>query len=130
MAAARTLRPPLRAATMETLIGLLACTGMRDGEAFALDRADIDRANRPAADPRLASSASRARSSSTTRTLAALDAYLARRDELRPGGDRACVFVSSWGARLSHKSVHRSFEQIRRAVRRHLVAVRPAPEAA
>ena len=31
---------------METLIGLLACTGLRDGEAFALDRADIDRANR------------------------------------------------------------------------------------
>jgi integrase/recombinase XerD len=25
------------------------------------------------------------------------------------------VFVSSWGARLSHKSVHRSFDQIRRA---------------
>jgi integrase len=47
--------------------------------------------------------------------MAALDAYLARRDELRPGGDRVCVFVSSWGARLSHKSVHRSFDQIRRA---------------
>jgi integrase/recombinase XerD len=25
------------------------------------------------------------------------------------------VFVSCWGARLSHKSVHRSFEQIRQA---------------
>jgi integrase len=45
MAAARALRPALRAATMQTLIGLLACTGLRDGEAFALDRADIDRAN-------------------------------------------------------------------------------------
>jgi len=42
MAAARTLRPPLRAATLETLIGLLACTGLRVGEAFALDRADIE----------------------------------------------------------------------------------------
>src|SRR5207247_6413255 len=46
MAAARTLRPPLRGATMETLIGLLACTGIRDSEAFALDRSDIDRHNR------------------------------------------------------------------------------------
>jgi integrase/recombinase XerD len=46
MAAARTLRPPLRAATIETLIGLLACTGLRVSEAFALDRADIDAANR------------------------------------------------------------------------------------
>ena len=45
MVAARALRPPLRAATMETLIGLLACTGLRDSEAFALDREDIDRAN-------------------------------------------------------------------------------------
>ena len=38
----RQLRPPLRAATSETLIGLLACTGLRIGEAFALDRDDID----------------------------------------------------------------------------------------
>ena len=37
MAAARTLRPTLRAVTIETLIGLLACTGLRVGEAFALD---------------------------------------------------------------------------------------------
>src|SRR5688572_19385117 len=45
MIAARALRPALRAGTMETLIGLLACTGLRDSEAFALDRPDIDRAN-------------------------------------------------------------------------------------
>jgi integrase/recombinase XerD len=45
MTAARTLRPALRAATMEALVCLLACTGLRDGEAFALDRTDIDRAN-------------------------------------------------------------------------------------
>ena len=42
MAAARTLRPPLRAATCETLIGLIAATGMRSGEAVRLDRDDID----------------------------------------------------------------------------------------
>ena len=36
MAAARTLRPPLRAATYETLIGLIAATGMRSGEAVRL----------------------------------------------------------------------------------------------
>lgn len=44
-----------------------------------------------------------------------LDAYLARRDELRIGGDRTCMLVSCWGARLSHRSVHRSFEQVRQA---------------
>ena len=42
MAAARRLRPPLRAATFETLIGLLACTGLRIGEALRLDRDDVD----------------------------------------------------------------------------------------
>lgn len=33
---------PLRAATFQTMIGLLAATGMRVGEAIALDRRDID----------------------------------------------------------------------------------------
>jgi integrase/recombinase XerD len=42
MAAARALRWPLRAATYETLIGLIAVTGMRSGEAVRLDRDDID----------------------------------------------------------------------------------------
>jgi integrase/recombinase XerD len=114
MSTARALRPPLRAATMETLIGLLASTSLRDSEAFALNRADLDRAN----------SLLRVRDSKFGKsrevlihdtTIAALDTYLARRDQLRHGGDRVCVFVSSWGARLSHKSVHLSFDQVRRA---------------
>jgi integrase/recombinase XerD len=114
MAAAGTLRPTLRAATMQTLIGLLACTGLRDGEAFALDRADIDRDNKllTIRDSKFGKSREVLIHDST---IAALDGYLTRRDQLRPGGDRVCVFVSSWGARLSHKSVHRSFDQIRRA---------------
>ena len=36
------LRTPLRQATFATLIGLLAVTGMRMGEAIALDRGDVD----------------------------------------------------------------------------------------
>jgi len=36
------LQPPLRAATYRTLLGLLAATGMRLGEATALTRADVD----------------------------------------------------------------------------------------
>jgi len=39
---ARTLRSPLRAATHETLFGLLAAVGMRVGEAIALQREDVD----------------------------------------------------------------------------------------
>ena len=37
-----TLRTPLRRATFATLIGLLAVTGIRVGEAIALDRRDVD----------------------------------------------------------------------------------------
>lgn len=114
MTAAGMLRPPLRAATMQTLIGLLACTGLRDGEAFALDRTDIDRADGLLRIRDAKFGKSREVLIHPT-TLTALAAYLARRDELRSGGDRVCVFVSSWGARLSHKSVHLSFDQIRRA---------------
>jgi integrase len=45
MARARQLRPPLRAATYETLFGLLAATGMRISEAVTLARRDVDLAN-------------------------------------------------------------------------------------
>ncbi len=42
MAAARQLRPRLRGARHASLIGLLAVTGMRPGEAVGLDRHDVD----------------------------------------------------------------------------------------
>ncbi|MGB8383770.1 MAG: tyrosine-type recombinase/integrase [Dermatophilaceae bacterium] len=42
MAAARRLRTPILAATYETLIGLLAVTGLRVGEAINVERADVD----------------------------------------------------------------------------------------
>jgi len=42
IAAADTLSTPLRRATFATLIGLLTVTGIRVGEAIALDRGDVD----------------------------------------------------------------------------------------
>ena len=51
--ARRSIREPLRAATYETLLGLLAATGLRIGEALRLDRGDIDAARRRAAGPPL-----------------------------------------------------------------------------
>lgn len=42
MKTTRALNPPLRAATYETFIGLLSVTGIRRGEALALDREDLD----------------------------------------------------------------------------------------
>ena len=46
MAEARRLRPAFRAATAETVIGLLAVTGMRSGEVVRLNRSDVDLAAR------------------------------------------------------------------------------------
>jgi integrase/recombinase XerD len=40
--ARRSIRSPLRAATFETLVGLLAATGLRVGEARRLERDDVD----------------------------------------------------------------------------------------
>jgi integrase len=40
--ARRSIREPLRAATYETLLGLLATTGLRIGEALRLDGDDLD----------------------------------------------------------------------------------------
>jgi integrase/recombinase XerD len=42
MTAARALPSPLKAATFQALIGLLAVTGMRGSEAMSLDRGDLD----------------------------------------------------------------------------------------
>ena len=42
MAAVRSLRTPLYAATVETVIGLLAVSGLRVGEILRLDRGDVD----------------------------------------------------------------------------------------
>jgi integrase/recombinase XerD len=42
MAATRTLQPTFRAVTWKTLIGLLAVTGMRQGEACRMRRSDVD----------------------------------------------------------------------------------------
>jgi integrase/recombinase XerD len=43
--AADTLTPPLRAASYRTVIGLMATTGLRLGEALGLDRSDVDLAD-------------------------------------------------------------------------------------
>ena len=42
MGAARLMNPPLRGASIATLIGLMAATGLRTGEALRLNTADVD----------------------------------------------------------------------------------------
>lgn len=111
LAASDTLRPALRAATYHTLLGLLAVTGLRIGEALALDRGDLDvdagllvvRAGKFAKLRELPLHAT---------TVAALRGYLARRDGLHPTGDPAPLFISTAGTRPGYRGVCQTFRQL------------------
>lgn len=111
MSAASRLRPALRAATYETLIGLLAVTGMRVGEVIALERDDVDLGvglltiRRPKFDRE------RIVPLHPTAT-AALTRYVARRDELRPSCRDSSFLVSIRGTRLLHGNVHLTFGRL------------------
>ena len=107
MTAARKLRNPLKAATLETLIGLLAVSGLRGSEAMRLDRGDIDSAGL------LTVRATKFRKSRQLplheTTLRALGSYQALRDQLCPAPATASVLVSTTGARLCHATVDPAF---------------------
>jgi len=113
IAAARTLAPPLRAATCHTLIGLAAVTGMRIGEVLALDRDDVDLA--------AGLLTIRHAKGDTTRQLPlhasvveALAAYTAVRDQHFPTSMSPALFVSTTATRLSYRTFHAAFRQLTR----------------
>ena len=111
LAATATLRTPLRRATFATLIGLLAVTGMRVGEAIALDRADLDLS----AGRLLIRHAKFGKSRELVlhrSTVDALHEYLKLRVRLAPGAGTAAVFVSTAGTRLLYCNVHWAFHRL------------------
>ena len=111
MAAARKLRNPLKAATFETLIGLLAVTGMRGSEVMRLDRGDLDTAARL-----LTIRATKFRKSRQlplhATTLRALGGYQVLRDRLCPSPVTASLLVSTTGARLCQATVQPVFRHL------------------
>lgn len=111
MAQARDLAPPLRAATFETLIGLLAVTGMRSGEALRLNSDDLDLTTGTMAIVATKFNKSRIVVAHPT-TRAALARYAALRDERWPLRPDAAFFVSNSGARLSPSSLYAGFGQL------------------
>jgi integrase/recombinase XerD len=111
MAAAATLRPALRAATFETLFGLLAATGMRVGEAMALDADDVDWPGR-ALTVRNSKYGKSREVLVHPSTLDALRAYDRQRDLLTPQRPARSFFVSTRGTRLSHETVQPTFRQL------------------
>lgn len=114
IAAAERLRFPLRVATYRTLIGLLAATGMRIGEAIRLDRGDLNLARGllVVRDSKFGKTRELPLHESTTR---ALRAYLRLRDRVQPTPKTPALLVSPVGTRLIYCNVHATFRQLRDA---------------
>lgn len=111
--AARGLRPPLRAATCEAVIGLLAVTGMRVSEACALDRAGVE-LHEGRLTVRQSKNARSREIPLHLSTVTALEAYACVRDELCPHPSApASFFLSDRGGRLTRHFVWRWFDQLR-----------------
>jgi integrase len=109
--AASSLRFPLRAATYQTLIGLLAATGLRVGEAIRLDRGDIDLDGGVLTIREAKHGKSRLVPVHST-TIRALRDYLRLRDQLHPRPGTAAVFISPAGTRLLYCNVHATWKRL------------------
>src|SRR5262249_54003804 len=106
--AADQLWPPLRAATWQTLIGLLAVTGMRKSEACRLDddHIDLDNATLVVLDSKFGKSR---RLFLHASTVTALGNYRQCRDRLRPHRKEPSFFPSTRGTRLDVHNVTHTF---------------------
>jgi integrase len=111
LTAAGSLSTPLRRATITTLIGLLAVTGMRVGEVIALDRADLDLhlGMLVVQHGKFGKSRELVLHSST---VAALRSYLIERDRLHPAAAGPAMFISTAGTRLLYCNVHWTFHRL------------------
>ena len=107
MAATRFLNPPLRAVTYETFVGLLSVTGLRLGEALALNRDDLDIKHLQLV-VRQAKGGGRKVPLHDT-TLRALQEYFDCVDRLFPEPVSPSVFVSIRGTRMNKDSIHATF---------------------
>jgi integrase len=116
MAEARLLASPtgLRALTYTTLIGLLTATGLRPGEALALDRSDVDFETGILAIRQTKFGKSRFVPVSES-TRAALQEYAKQRDVLRPSRTDSFL-VSERGARVEGCTARRTFARISCAI--------------
>ena len=115
--AAGQLRSPtgLRRSTLTTLLGLLAATGLRPGEAFALDVDDVD----------LVGGVLTVRESKFGKSRfvpldesarAALSAYARFRDTVQPCRDARAFLVTERGDRLRADTTRRAFAMLCQAI--------------
>lgn len=112
MSAARhTIPTPLRAATVETLIGLLATTGMRVGEAIGFGRGDLDTSEGVITVRHSKFGKSRLIPLHPS-SLDALRSYAQTRDRLFPRPRSTTFFVSTAGTRLSDADFGKTFRRL------------------
>jgi integrase/recombinase XerD len=109
--ARRAIPTPLRAATVETLIGLLAATGMRVGEAIRLEQPDAVRPDGVIVvrDSKFGKSRLVPLHASA---VAALAAYARRRDRLGPRPQSPTFFVSTAGTALLYSDLCHTFRKL------------------
>lgn len=124
--AAADLRPPLRAATYYTVVGLLAVSGMRIGEVIGLDERDLDVEHAVLMVRESKFKKTRLVPLHTT-TTAALLRYRELRDELCPRRSSPALLVSSVGTRLLHSNISLTFADLteRCGITRRSAACRP-----
>jgi integrase len=111
IAAASTLSAPLRRATFATLIGLLAVTGVRVGEAIALDRGDVDLAAGRLT-VRFGKFGKARELALHPSTIEQLRSYQDERRHLAPMTGTSAFFVSLTGTRLRYCNVHHAFHRL------------------
>ena len=122
--AAGRLKSPLKAATYRTLLGLLASTGMRCGEAFALTRRDVDLVDGLVTIRR--AKFDRMRLVPLHRSVTAeLGAYATRRDRLCPAPSCDRFFVSVTGRPLRRGPTEAIFREITTALGLRTDSVHP-----
>jgi len=115
MRAAGRMRYGGAALTYQTLIGLLAVTGMRPGEAYRLDRDHLDAHNRTLTVVRGKFGKSRQLLLDAS-TVTALQEYGHHRDRLHPHPAGPSMLVSTRGTRLNISSTERSFVDLAHAI--------------
>lgn len=108
--AAGTIGAPLPSATLQALISLIAATGLRLGEALALDRGDTDLA---AAVLTVTGKNNQMRLVPLHPTTGGMLAgYAARRDRLCPHPASPAFFITSTGQRVQQRGVQETFARL------------------
>jgi integrase len=111
LAAARALTPASRGLTYYTLLGLLAATGMRVGEAIGLDLSDVDREQAVLLIRESKFGKSRLVPLQPS-TMTALQDYLQARTSFQRSRREPSLFVGRTGKRLIYQVVGDTFRQL------------------